>query len=221
MRMRLPQDASYDLLHIRLGGLVRKRRKNVGKRTIPPFLECIDGDDVPYRTTGRKEIDLCEFILVRRLYGDLLRGDSLSNKFFPYLLERFRIIGRLRLRLKQNDWSQILRACVHRGICLDLKLPAKLDRIVYDAVSVRPVIDDDRQLDHVFLLEFPRIDVGYDVRPPGRRCRHCEHKGRIHVLEHRNAQFAFGVVALIHHHDGIELANHLQERGVGRVVAKL
>ena len=218
--IRLSKYAAYDLLDIYLRCLVGKRRKNVCKRTIPPFLERIDGYDVADRAIWRHEIDRLEVVLVCGLYRNLFRLYANRDKFRLDLLERRRILGIFGLGLKQHNWPHIVPARCRLRLCLQFQYAAQFYRIVDYAFAVGTIIHHDRQLYHVLLLQLPRIHIRNNVAPLGWRSRHGKDKRRIQVLEHGNAQLAFRIVALVHHNNRIHLADDLQQGSIRRIGQK-
>ena len=151
----LAEDSPDDLLHVNCRCLVRKRREDVRERAVPPFLEGVDGYDVPYRTVLRHQVNRLQLVLVRRLYGYLLRRNAHVDELRLYLIERRRVVAVLRLCLKEDNRPDILIIYLR----LLFQHAAQLHRIVYDARPVRAVVHDHRQLHHVLPLQFARVGV--------------------------------------------------------------
>ena len=89
----------------------------------------------------------------------------------------------------------------------------KLKRIKQHVRLGTPIIDDNRQLDHVFLFEFARVHDGDDVAVALGRGGQIQHEGRIQIVQHLDAQITLGVVAFIDDDDRGELIDDLNQRG--------
>ena len=89
----------------------------------------------------------------------------------------------------------------------------KLKRVKQHVRLGTPIIDDNRQLDHVFLFEFACVHDGDDVAVALGRGGQIQHEERIQIVQHLDAQITLGVVAFIDDDDRGELVDDLNQRG--------
>ena len=69
----------------------------------------------------------------------------------------------------------------------------------------------------MLLFQFPGVHIGQNVAVGSGGSGQVQHKGRVEIVQHFHAQIGPGVMALVHHHNGGQLTQHLNQRGVRRV----
>ena len=79
-----------------------------------------------------------------------------------------------------------------------------------------PVIDDHRQLDHVFVFQLHRVHIGDDIALLFRCGGQIQHKAGIEVFQHFKAQFRPGMVAFVHDDKRVKLVDNLEQGGFVR-----
>ena len=92
-----------------------------------------------------------------------------------------------------------------------------MDRVGVNVLLLFAVINDHRELDHVFGLELLRVDEGNDIALILRRRRQIEYKARVEVFDHLHAEAARRMVALVDYNDRVQRANDLNERSLVRI----
>ena len=108
--VRLTQHASDYLLYVDSARSVGKRRKDIGKRTVPSFFQGVHGDYVPHRAVLRKKVYALQFVVVARLYLDLLFRNTRLHKLGLYGLICLAVFAGFRLSLEKNDRTDVSSA---------------------------------------------------------------------------------------------------------------
>ena len=105
--IRLTEDTTQNLLHINYAGLVGKRRKNISKRTVPTFFKRVDSNDISHLTVAAHQVNALELILIGSLYLDLIFGNTYVNQLSFNLIERYVVLIRFWLSLKEYNRTDI------------------------------------------------------------------------------------------------------------------
>ena len=169
--IRLPEDSTENLLHVHGGRPVGKRSQNIGEGTVPALFQRIDCNDVPDWTVTAQQILAFQVVNIGRLDGDLILGNTHAHKHSLDFIVGIAVLTGARLRLEQNDGTDIrpARSFLGDGVLLDTA--AKLDRVLDHTLPRRAVINDNRQLDHVLFLQLARIHIGNDIAVAARSGR--------------------------------------------------
>ena len=115
--------------------------------------------------------------------------------------------------LEQDNGTDIQPSLSLLGHGVLLQAAAKIDGIRHDLLLAAPIVDDDRQLDHVLPLQRHRVHITQDIALSGGRGCQIEHKARVEVLQHLPAQRTAGMMTLVHDHKGRKLIDDLQQGG--------
>ena len=186
-RMGQTENPSQNLLHVNLACFVSKGRKNIGKGAIPTLFQRIDRDNVTNRTAWRHQIGAFQFVHIGGTNGDLLSGDSLVHQLIPQFFKGGCVLLTLRLCLKQRDRTDIFARLVVLRICDFFQLVPQVDCINQHLGLAIPVVDDHRQLYHVFVFQLHRVHIGDNIALFFRRGGQIQHKAGIEVFQHFKA----------------------------------
>lgn len=105
------------------------------------------------------------------------------------------------LGLEQDDGTDIQPDLFLFGHGVLLQAVAKIDGILrHDLPLAAPVIDNDKQLDHVFPFQRHRVHVISNIAlSDGRFCQ-IKYKAGIEVLQHLLVQRTAGMMTLVYNH---------------------
>ena len=209
-RMGQTENPSQNLLHINLACLIGKGRKDIGKGAIPALFQRIDRDNVSNRAAWGHQIGVFQLVHIGGTNGNLLGGNPGVHQLVPQFFKSCRVLLALRLCLKQRDWTNIFPRLGVLRICNFFQLVQQVDCINQHLGLTVPVIDDNRQLYHVFVFKLHRVHIGDDIALLFRRGGQIQHKAGIEIFQHFKAQFRPGMVALIHDDKRVKLIDNLE-----------
>ena len=116
-------------------------------------------------------------------------GNPGVHQLRPQFFKSGRVLLALRLGLEQGDGTDILSA-VLIFCCGDfLQFVPQVDRVHQHFGLAIPVINNNRQLDHVLRFELHRVHIGDDVAALFGGGGQIQHKAGVEIGEHLNAQF--------------------------------
>ena len=209
-RMGQTENPSQNLFHVNLTCLIGKGRKNIGKGAVPALFQRIDRDNIPNRAVRGHQIDVFQLVHIGGADSNLLSGNPGVHQLVPQFFKSCRVLLALRLCLKQRDWTNIFPRLGVLRICNFFQLVPQVDCINQHLGLTVPVIDDNRQLYHVFVFKLHRVHIGDDIALLFRRGGQIQHKARIEIFQHFKAQFRPGMVALIHNDKRVKLIDNLE-----------
>ena len=151
-RMGQTENPSQNLFHVNLTCLIGKGRKNIGKGAVPALFQRIDRDNIPNRAVRGHQIDVFQLVHIGGADSDLLGGNPGVHQLVPQFFKGGRILFALRLCLKQRDRTNIFPRLGVLRICNFFQLVPQVDCINQHLGLTVPVIDDNRQLYHVFVF---------------------------------------------------------------------
>ena len=212
--VRLAQNASEDLLHVNPGGAVGCGSQDVGERAVPPLFQRVDRDDVSHRAFPAHQVDAFQFVETGGLYLDFLFWGSCLHQFGPDSGECYAVLVIPGLSLDKDDGADVV-AAVHL-FCLGFffQVVPKGYGNVEDVGVVLIVAHHDGKLDHILSLQARGVNETDDVAPVAWGGGQVEHKARFDVGKRVGAQVALEVMAFVNDHDGVEMGDDPDERGL-------
>ena len=215
-RMGQTENPSQNLLHVNLTCLIGKGRKNIGKGAVPALFQRIDRDNISDRAVWGHQLHIFQLVHIGGTNGNLIGRNPGVHQLVPQFFKGGRVLLALRLCLKQRDRTDIFTRLGVLRVCDFFQLVPQVDCISQYLGLAVPVIDDHRQLDHVFVFQLHRVHIGDDIALLFRRGGQIQHKAGIEVFQHFKAQFRPGMVALVHDDKRVKLVDDLEQSGFVR-----